>query len=81
MNEKDFYKFHVANDSNIDEVNFYVDLVAGDVTVYSSRSNRYPNSSDHEKASYFELDYIRYTQELDTQVNGSYYITIEAFSY
>ena len=27
MNEKDFYKFHVANDSNIDEVNFYVDLV------------------------------------------------------
>ena len=49
--------------------------------MYSSRSNRYPNSSDHEKASYFELDYIRYTQELDTQVNGSYYITIEAFSY
>ena len=80
MNERNYYKFYVINSTNVQEVSFSVDVIAGDVSVYASRSNRYPNNTEHEKASYFELDYIRYTKEKDGDLSGTYYLTVEAFS-
>lgn len=80
MNEITYYKFFVSNDSTIQEVDFVADCVAGEVTIYSSKTNRYPNSSDHEKASYFELDYINYQQENDGELSGMIYLTVIANS-
>lgn len=81
-NQKDYYKFHVKNASNIEEINFVVDCIAGDLIVLASKTNRFPNQTNYEKISFFELDYIKYRKDENNEnsLEGTYYISIESFS-
>ena len=60
INEYEFYKFNVQNDTNIDSLSFVVTNIGGDVTVFSSRKIKFPNSTTYDMASFFEMDPCTY---------------------
>lgn len=82
IKEKEYYKFHLYNDTNIDSISFVTDNIAGEIMVYVSKTERFPNNTINDFASYFELDTCKYfkNKTRDSQLTGTYYIAIEAFS-
>ena len=82
INEHEYFKFTLPSSGSlsIDEVSFTIDCISGDLAVYASRTARYPNNTNYEKVSYFELDYVDYHSNVDGALGGHFYITVEAFS-
>ncbi|EAS04858.1 transmembrane protein, putative (macronuclear) [Tetrahymena thermophila SB210] len=78
--EKEFYKFTISQeDETMHKVEFNIVTISGELIVYSSRKNPFPDSKDNEKAELALQDVISYHRSnKNPSLKGSYYISIQA---
>lgn len=81
IREVDYYKFTLLNASDILSVTIMATSIAGEITVYASKTERFPGrATSFDLASYFEIDVCKFTLDNTANLNGNYYIAVEGFS-
>ena len=78
MDFTQYYVFTVFDDSKVESVSFQITPISGILNVYASISNRYPNLTNHDRASYLN-DLITFKKDStrDKRLNHSYYIAVK----
>lgn len=76
--DKEYYKFTInQEDDTINRIEFSITSISGEIAVFSSRHNQFPNENDYEKAELASQDLISYIKnKKNPTLKGSYYISV-----
>lgn len=82
--ETQYYVFNIQNDTNTDgakmgSVSFSTTLITGDITMFVSTTEKFPDYGSYDKVSYYgkPITFDNYNGFLD--LNGTYYVAIRAY--
>jgi hypothetical protein len=76
--EEEYYKFSLPSGLDVIRVSIQDHLLSGDVMLFVSRVNIFPNETNNECGSYLEADSCDFYPKAEKDLKSDYYITVHA---